>query len=355
MIRANRDRGDRTFTGDSRPGAHDLGVPARRPAVPTLRHPHPRRIARRRSDPRAHRVLVPGVPDGAATRRPGQASTLSGRSVAGHPSTRLPGAVRRPKPRGFPAVTLTRTICRSGHSRTRGSSGSPGADVARSRIRDIEYPDIPTAVRRRAAREQEGHHDVTTATDADTAPATNPVASEGRGAVVLDRICEALRRPARGRRPLADDRAGRVHLAARSVRLRQDHDAAHDRGIRRAGCRRHPRLGTQRAGHAAVPPRREHGLPGLRALPAHERRRERRLRPAAASHARRPRSASASRPRSTWCRCAASPIASPPSSRAASSSASRWRAPSSTARPCCCSTSRSARSTVSCAKRCSSS
>ena len=43
------------------------------------------------------------------------------------------------------------------------------------------------------------------------------------------------------------------------------------------------------------------------------------------------------------------------SSRAASASASRSHARSSTSPPCCCSTSRSARSTCSCARRCSSS
>ena len=42
-------------------------------------------------------------------------------------------------------------------------------------------------------------------------------------------------------------------------------------------------------------------------------------------------------------------------SRAARSSGSPWRAASSTGRACCCSTSRSARSTRSCASRCSSS
>ena len=89
----------------------------------------------------------------------------------------------------------------------------------------------------------------------------------------------------------------------------------------------------------------QHRLPELRALPAHERRRERRLRPEAQegrqgrdrqARRRRSSSASASPPR---------PTASPRSSRAASSSASRWRGPWSTCPRCCCSTSRSARST----------
>jgi iron(III) transport system ATP-binding protein len=41
------------------------------------------------------------------------------------------------------------------------------------------------------------------------------------------------------------------------------------------------------------------------------------------------------------CRCAISPTAAPPSSRAASSSGWRWRAPSPSRPPSCCSTSRS--------------
>ena len=96
----------------------------------------------------------------------------------------------------------------------------------------------------------------------------------------------------------------------------------------------------------AVRARRQHRLPGLRALPAHDGRRERRVRPARQG-----------RPRSAERRAASSEAlemvrldglrrrASPRSSPAASASASRSRARSSTARACCCSTSRSARST----------
>ena len=49
-----------------------------------------------------------------------------------------------------------------------------------------------------------------------------------------------------------------------------------------------------------------------------------------------------------WSASGTSAPANPPSCRAASASASRWRARSSTARGCCCSTSRSARWTSSC-------
>ena len=95
--------------------------------------------------------------------------------------------------------------------------------------------------------------------------------------------------------------------------------------------------------------RRRVRLPALRALPAHDGLRERRVRPARAPARTRPSSerdqpqgersseARAARfPRRTGCRR---------SSRADSGSASRWRARSRSSRRCCCSTNRSARST----------
>ena len=63
MIRANRDRSGRTFTGDDRPGRLNLGVPARGAAVPALRDADPGGLARRRSDPGAQHVLVSDLPD----------------------------------------------------------------------------------------------------------------------------------------------------------------------------------------------------------------------------------------------------------------------------------------------------
>ena len=71
--------------------------------------------------------------------------------------------------------------------------------------------------------------------------------------------------------------------------------------------------------------------------------------------AREPSGSASPRRRSSWCSCAAMPIAGRASSRAVSSSASRWPARSSCGRACCCSTSRSARSTSSCGARCRSS
>ena len=55
---------------------------------------------------------------------------------------------------------------------------------------------------------------------------------------------------------------------------------------------------------------------------------------------------------SSWCSSTGSPTAIPRSSRAASASASRWRARSPSSPGCCCSTSRSARSTPRCARSC---
>ena len=75
---------------------------------------------------------------------------------------------------------------------------------------------------------------------------------------------------------------------------------------------------------------RQHGLSGLRAVPAHDRRRERRLRPQA-EEGRRGRSAARGSPRcSTWSGSTATRTAARPSSPAASASASRSPARSST-------------------------
>ncbi len=90
---------------------------------------------------------------------------------------------------------------------------------------------------------------------------------------------QALRRRRRGRRRRSRRARRRVLLDARSVGLGQDDDAADDRRLRDADER--PRPAPRRGRHedAAVRPRREHGLPGLRPVPAHDRRRQRRLRP----------------------------------------------------------------------------
>ena len=102
------------------------------------------------------------------------------------------------------------------------------------------------------------------------------------------------------------DAARRVLRAAGPVRLRQDHDAAHDRRLR--GPDRRPRLPRRRGRHGApaVQARRQHRLPVLRALPAPERREERRVRARAAARSPRTRSARARTRRSSSCSSATS-------------------------------------------------
>ena len=90
-------------------------------------------------------------------------------------------------------------------------------------------------------------------------------------------------------------------------------------------------------------------LPALRALPAHDGVRERRVRSAGASARGRGRRPTRSTARSAICSSSCSSTSSPTgcrrSSRADSGSASRWPAPSPSNRRCCSSTNRSVRST----------
>src|SRR5262249_42073345 len=93
---------------------------------------------------------------------------------------------------------------------------------------------------------------------------------------------QALRVGGGGRRGLAQDRAWPAGLPARPLGLRQDHDAAADRGLRRAERRRDRgwRQGRVLAGaHAAArEPQHVDDLPELRAVAAHDGGRQRRLR-----------------------------------------------------------------------------
>ena len=145
----------------------------------------------------------------------------------------------------------------------------------------------------------------------------------------------------------------RVHGAGRPVRLRQVDRAADDRRPR-GDHRRHASPIGDRVVNDLPPegPRHGHGLPELRALPAHDRAREPRVRPEDPQDAE-GRDGPAGRARRR--RCSASPTcstASPSSSPAASASASRSAAPSCASRRCSSSTSRSPTSTPSCACRC---
>ena len=93
---------------------------------------------------------------------------------------------------------------------------------------------------------------------------------------------EAIRGACRGRPDRSRGPARRVPGAAGPVRLRQDDHAAHDRRLRRAerGRDRHRR--PLRGRHPAQQAQRQHGLPGLRAVSAHDRARQRRVRAQAA-------------------------------------------------------------------------
>ena len=90
-------------------------------------------------------------------------------------------------------------------------------------------------------------------------------------------VPERVRRRTR-RRP--DRRGRRVSRARRSIRLREDNAAPHDRRPRKrlVGTDRHRRR--RRHERSTPAPRRGDGVPGLRAVPAHDRRRKPRIRPA---------------------------------------------------------------------------
>ena len=91
---------------------------------------------------------------------------------------------------------------------------------------------------------------------------------------------QELRR-GRRRRPHQPRGPGRRVLhPARAVRLRQDHDPADDRRVRGADLRPHRAQGPGRDLAAALQAQRQHGLPELRAVPAPDHLRERRVRAA---------------------------------------------------------------------------
>ena len=147
------------------------------------------------------------------------------------------------------------------------------------------------------------------------------------------------------------DRQGQLRHPARAFGLRQDHDPARPspassiprRPDRIDGATRR-RVPIYRAQH-------RHGVPELRAVPAHERLRQ-------VAFGLKMRDVAAGRSRSRvgdaldMVRARRPATELPRSSPAASSSASRSPAPWSSSPRCCCSTSRCPRSTPSCARRC---
>ncbi len=112
---------------------------------------------------------------------------------------------------------------------------------------------------------------------------------------------QALRRRGRRRRHRPAHPGGRVLHDARPVGLRQDDDAAADRGLRAPGRGRDPARRRRHVAHAAAQAARQHGVPELRAVPAQTVRGEHRLRPALPARPRRPRRAGASARRWRWC------------------------------------------------------
>ena len=173
----------------------------------------------------------------------------------------------------------------------------------------------------------------------------SPRRRRGRGGDPLRRRDQALRLHGGGRGSQSPDSARRVLLAAGAVRVWEDHHAADGRRFRTADRGQRVPRGRARRGRPSVPAQRQHGVPVLCPVRAPGRGGERRLRAKAAQGRTPTRSAHGSRRRSS---SFSSPAASTPSRascRAVRCSASRLPARWSTAPRCCCSTSRSARST----------
>ena len=142
--------------------------------------------------------------------------------------------------------------------------------------------------------------------------------------------------------------------AARPVGLGQVDPAPHHRGARAARRGRDQARRRGRDAADAAEARRRLRLPALRRVQAHDGARQHRVRPQDPQAAEGRGDASASTSCSTSCSCRASATGTRRSSPAASGSA--WRSParSRPSRRCCCSTSRSARSTRACARSCAS-
>ena len=146
---------------------------------------------------------------------------------------------------------------------------------------------------------------------------------------------------------------GAVPHHPRAERLRQDDGAAHDRGLHRAYQRRDRDPRPAGRGRSALCALDRHGVPAPGAVPAPERRRQRRL---SVAHARLAQGRDILRGSSaiwSWCACPAWARGASTSCPAASSSGSRSPARWCSSPTSCCSTSRSRRSIASCARTCS--
>ena len=97
----------------------------------------------------------------------------------------------------------------------------------------------------------------------------------------LPQLCARRRTRCRWRVP--GGVPGRDRVAARAIGLRQDNHHAHDRRARSPQRRRHPHPRQERRRHPAASAQHRAGVPVAGRLSAHDRARERRLRPADAA------------------------------------------------------------------------
>ena len=153
------------------------------------------------------------------------------------------------------------------------------AGIVRATRHPLDPPSRPPRIRGTAWRIPTDHAAPTH--DRSRRAAVAAVRLEGVASVRRRRRRTARRRSAYGDVvAVAGDRPRRprrrVLLDARAVRVGQDDDAADDRRLRAADRRPDPAPRRGRHDRPAVRSRRQHGLPGLRPVPAHDRRRQRR-------------------------------------------------------------------------------
>ena len=99
-------------------------------------------------------------------------------------------------------------------------------------------------------------------------------AFSGDGDCQSQAAAQGVRRACRRARGRPRHRRPRVPGAGRAFGLRQEHHPAHDRGPRGGDGRGDPHRRRARQRARSQGPRHRHGVPGLRALPAHDGRRQ---------------------------------------------------------------------------------